>query len=545
MLKRAGLMLAMVALTIALAWTLTHRPGPRASLAAEEAAVAPAVKAPDKPAKVEPAAAEKTVTPPEQQELAKLADAEPLSKVFRLVAQKTRPAVVEVRVRKRVAAPQFPFGDLDGFFRRYRGGEPDEDQPAPAPGPRRRAPAPAPAPRGGDRGDGRERYFMQQGLGSGVIVDAKNGYILTNQHVVGGADEVEVVLHDGRKYATKWVRGDWQSDLAVIKIDGQGLTAAPVGDSDKMEVGDWVLAIGAPEGLTQTVTQGIVSAKGRTTGGRPYENFIQTDAAINQGNSGGPLVNLRGEVIGINAAIVSRTGAYEGIGFAIPSSMASYIMRQLIDGGKVVRGYLGVGIQDVDEELARSFKLPETKGALVTKVVEDSPAAKAGIQEEDFIVAVNGRKLADKDDLRNYVATLDPGKKCDVTLFRKGEKKAVSVTIGAQPAEMTMSPGEKPAEPEAREKFGLEVQTLTPELAKQSGHPEKAEGVLVTGVEQGSDAAEKGLRQGMVIDQVGAKKVATAQQFAAEAGKLEKGQSLRLRVTTRDGSRQYMVISPK
>jgi len=255
-------------------------------------------------------AAEKGSNQAVREELRQLSEREQISRLFRTVAKAVKPAVVEVHVRKREAAPSI---DMDEFLRRFFGEQvpPRDSRPE------------------------RERYRILRGLGSGVIVDAKNGYILTNHHVVAEADEVDVVLADGKKLDAEIVGGDWQTDLAVVKVESDGLIDAPLGDSDKMEVGDWVLAIGSPEKLPQTVTAGIISAKGRKTGGRPYENFLQTDAAINHGNSGGPLVNMRGEVIGINAAIVSRTGVNEGIGLAIPSNMAVDLQRQ---GGPRVPG---------------------------------------------------------------------------------------------------------------------------------------------------------------------------------------------------------------
>ena len=468
----------------------------------------------------EGAGVDKPVAAATSAELEKLAQRETLSKLFRAVARAVKPAVVEVRVKKRVRVPSF---DPEEFFRRFWGQ---------APGPGWEPP--------------RERYFMQRGLGSGVIVDAKHGYILTNYHVVSDADEVEVVLADGRKFQTEWVRTDWQTDLAVLKIKPEKLTAAPLGDSDKMEVGDWVLAIGSPEGLPQTVTAGIISAKGRQTGGRPYENFLQTDAAINKGNSGGPLVNIRGEVIGINTAIVSRTGVNEGIGLAVPANMARHVMEQLIEQGKVVRGFLGVTIQDVDEELARSFNLPHTRGALVTKVVEDSPADKAGLREEDFIVAVGSKPVANKDELRNLIAQIRPGKRVELTVIRKGKEKKLTVKIGHQPADMfARYPGRPARDEESPKRYGLVVSELTPQRLRRYGYPEGTKGVLIEKVDPDSDAAEKGLVPGMVIDQVNGKRVTSTQAFAAAvAAKRKKGRLL-LRVLSPDGGRRYVVISAK
>jgi serine protease Do len=468
------------------------------------------------------------VPPVDRDELIALAKEEKVSKLFKAVAKAVMPAVVEVRVTKRVAMPQM--NGMEDFFRRF-GGAPEEGSPAPKEGsPKDAAP--------------RDRYYTQRGLGSGVIVDSRNGYVLTNFHVAGDADEVQIVLADDRKLTCEWVRSDPQSDLSVLKIKEKvdGLLAAPLGDSDAMDVGDWVLAIGSPEGLPQTVTSGIISAKGRNTGGKGYENFLQTDAAINHGNSGGPLVNMRGEVVGINAAIVSRTGVNEGIGLAIPSNMVKNIMKQLVDTGKVVRGYLGVTIQDVDEKLAQSFGLTTTKGALVTSVQKDSPAAKAGIKEEDFIVAFGKKPIANVNELRNHVADLEPGRQVDFELYRAGKLITVPVTIAPQPSSMS---GVKPApETTGPKKLGLEATNLTPELAKQYGYSKDAPGVIITDVEEDTDAMEQGLKVGMLIDQVGDKKVANVEEFAAAVGAV-KGDSVRLRISTPEGGKRYYIVKTK
>ena len=489
-------------------------------------------------------AAEKGAAAAARDELAALSERDQTSKLFRAVAKAVKPAVVEVRVKKRVQVPRLGGMDMEEFFRRF---QEDENSP-PTPGLPRRAPTPAPGQPPRDRNQPqpeRERYYMQQGLGSGVVVNAKDGYVLTNHHVVGGADEVEIVMHDGRKYDAEWVRSDPQTDLAVVKIKADRLIEAPLGDSDKVEVGDWTMAIGSPEGLPQTVTVGVISAKGRTTGGRAYEDFLQTDAAINKGNSGGPLVNMLGEVIGVNTAIVSRTGVNEGIGLAIPSNMVKNIMTQLIDKGKVTRGFLGVTIQDVTDDLVKSFNLPGSKGALVTKVMEDSPAGKAGIKEEDFITAIDGKKIADVNELRNRVADLPPGKKIEFTIFRDGKEQKVEVTIAPQPADMFGAATGEREEPTATKAFGLEVQTLTPELAEQGGYEKGTEGVLITSVEPDSDAAGKGVTSGMVIDRVGDEKVKSAEEFHAAVKKAEKEASIRLRVLVPQGGRRYVVVKPK
>ena len=470
-------------------------------------------------------AAAKAANTAEREELVKLSGQEQLSKLFRLVAKTVKPAVVEVRVKKRVQVPEL--GLPDDFLRRFFGEESPFETPGPAL-PRTRQPRP--------------RSFMQRGLGSGVIIDAEKGFVLTNYHVVGEADEVEVVLADGRALTAEWVRGDRASDLAVVKVKNDHLISAPLGDSDQVDVGDWVLAIGSPEGLPQTVTAGIISAKGRSTGGRRYEDFLQTDAAINHGNSGGPLVNTQGEVIGINTAIVSQTGVNEGIGLAISSNLAKNVMRQLIDQGKVTRGYLGVGIQDIDDKLAKSFGLPDNKGALVTGLLEDSPAREAGIKEEDFIVAIGGEAVRNVNELRNRVADLKPGDKVEVSFYRGGKKMTVPVKITVQPAEIASAAGG--AEEGAKgTRLGIEVRALTPELAKRFGYKESTKGVIVTDVEQGSDAADEGIQPGVVIDRVGEEKIATSEEFHKAISKAKEGGPVRLRVLHPSGMAQYVVIT--
>jgi len=278
------------------------------------------------------------------------------------------------------------------------------------------------------------RKFQQRGQGSGFII-SKDGYILINNHVVGDADLIKVKLSDGREFKAKVIGTDPQSDVAVIKIDATNLPVLRLGDSDKLEVGEWVIAIGNPFGLSQTVTVGVVSAKGRSRIGiNDYEDFIQTDAAINPGNSGGPLVNIHGEAVGMNTAIFSRSGGYMGIGFAIPINMAKAIKDQLLKKGKVTRGWLGVVIQDIDEELAKSFGLEKTEGVLIAEVSEGSPAEKAGLKQGDIILRLNGKKVDDLGELRNKIALTAPGTKVKLEVLRENKRRTIQVTIGEQPA---------------------------------------------------------------------------------------------------------------
>ena len=460
--------------------------------------------------------------------LAELSRHDSMSPLFRAVAKAVQPAVVVVNVRQKVRLQPGQMPDMDELLKRFFG---DEFGPMPRP----RMPS-APA---------RPREFFAHGLGSGVVVDAEKGYVLTNWHVVRDAENVEVVLADDRKETAEWIRTDPQTDLAIIKIKPEGLLAAPLGDSDDMEVGDWVLAIGAPRGLSKTVTAGIISAKGRVTGRSGYESFLQTDTAINQGNSGGPLVNMRGEVIGVNTAIVSHVGGNEGIGFAIPSNMVKQVMTQLIEKGRVERGFLGVTIQNVDEKLAHSFNLPDSKGALVSGVAPKSPAAKADIRPGDFLVSVGGKKVESVNELRNEVASLAPGKSVPVELYRDGKKITVEVKLEAQPKDMAALTGLPPTKEEtSSSKFGIKVAPLTKDLAARYGLKASAKGVVITGVDPKSDAAEQGLREGLIIRQVGGKDVATVEEFEKAVSSKDAAGGVRLLVADKDGAQRFVFIAP-
>jgi len=461
-----------------------------------------------------------------QAELAELSQKDNLSALFRAVTKAVKPAVVVVRVTKQIEQR-----DPGDFLERFD----DEDFPFPFRIPRRR---------------GRRRhYYRQEGIGSGVIVDAANGYIVTNHHVVGGADEVEIILHNGKKYEAQWVRTDPQTDVAVVKIEPDHLIDAPLGDSDQVEVGDWVLAIGAPHRLPQTVTAGIISAKGRYNVRDPsmYQNLIQTDAAINRGNSGGPLVNMKGQVIGINnmISVSSAFSGNEGIGFAIPSNMVKEIMDQLVGEGKVVRGYLGVYIQDVDPAQAESMGLPEgTKGAVVVTVLEDSPAERAGLKIEDVIVKVNGKTTSNVNDLRNVIASIKPGTKVDVVIYRDGKKMTVQVETGKQPDEMTARWRRQGGERKslAARKLGIDVAELTRDRAQEYGYDDPPEGVIILWVKEGSEAEEKGLREGMVITHVQGDKVESVDDFEEILERVKPRQDVRLRVTDPTGGAKLVFL---
>ena len=379
--------------------------------------------------------------------------------------------------------------------------------------------------------------YEQHGLGTGVIV-SDDGYVLTNHHVVGDADEVTVTLSDNHEFKATIVGSDAKTDVALLKIDAKGLVPAKIGDSDEMQVGQWVVAVGSPFGLPETVTAGIVSAKGRADVGiADYEDFIQTDAAINPGNSGGPLVNLKGEVIGINTAIASRSGGSMGIGFAIPSNMARKVMDSLRKDGHVERGQLGVMIQNLNEDLANSFGYKSTKGALIGDVVSGSPGEKAGLQPGDIVTKYNGKTIDSASQLRNAVAATTPDTPATLKVFRQGKERDVTVTIGKYD-ESFVSTGQESVN---AEKLGMAVQTLTPELAAQLGADEHEQGVVVTEVEPGGLAARLGIRPQNVIVAVGETPVANSNEFRTAMSKVDLSQGIRLQVKA-DGVSRYVFL---
>ncbi len=441
------------------------------------------------------------------------------SRAFSTVVKEVTPAVVHVQVEKEVGARDYTNEFFDNpFFERFFGPEF-----------RRQAPP---------------QQRKQQGQGSGFIISG-DGYILTNNHVVADADTITVTLSDNTKLEAELIGSDPQSDVALIKIDnGKDLPVVPLGDSDALEVGEWVIAIGNPFGLNQTVTVGVVSAKGRSRVGiNEYEDFIQTDAAINPGNSGGPLLNIRGKVVGINSALFSRTGGYMGIGFAIPINMVKAIYEQLREEGKVTRGWLGVAIQDVDESLAQSFGLKQAEGVLVSEVQPDSPAAAAGLRQGDVITELNGVKTTNVIELRNAVALLVPGVKAKLTVIRDGSKKEVEVVIGEQPGDLTGEPQASPGEKEFLENFGLSFQELTPELAEQLGY-EGEKGVLIGGVEPGSVAATAGLQPGQLIQEINRQRVENIEDVQQILQKTPSPERILLRVKTGRYSSYVVLEAP-
>ena len=388
--------------------------------------------------------------------------------------------------------------------------------------------------------DPQRRKRQQQGAGSGFIID-REGHILTNNHVVEKADKITVTLNDNSEVEATLIGTDPKSDVALIKIDvDHDLPVVELGDSAALEVGEWVIAIGNPFGLSQTVTVGVVSATGRSRVGiNEYENFIQTDAVINPGNSGGPLLNIHGQVVGINSALYSRTGGYMGIGFAIPINMAKFINEQLMDNGKVTRGYLGVGIQDVDEALAESFGLEKAGGVLITDVQDDTPASKAGVKSQDVLVKLDGIDLQDTQDLRNRIAQTIPGTTVVLDIVRDGKPVELKVKIGEQPADFGIaaqgSSDQNPLSP-----FGLVVQELTADLAEQLGYKGR-QGLVISEVEPGSAAAEIGLKSGFLIEEVQKVRVTSLEELRQVMEQSGASERVLLRVRVGQNSR-YVVL---
>ena len=386
------------------------------------------------------------------------------------------------------------------------------------------------------------KKWKEQSLGSGVIVSS-DGYIITNNHVIEQADEIRVTLLDKRSFKAKIIGADAKTDVAVVKIDVKNLPTVQWGDSDKLQVGEFVLAIGNPYGLSHTVTMGIISAVGRANVGiADYEDFIQTDAAINPGNSGGPLVNIKGELIGINTAIFSRSGGYQGIGFAVPSNMARLVMDQLEQKGKVTRGWLGVTIQELTPELSQKFGLKTTKGALVGDIAKGSPAEKAGIKRGDIILEFNGKKIKDVGHLRNMVAQSKIGDEVSIFILRGEKEYSFKVVIAELPKEIAEpGPGNTPEDSFAEGLDGLGVMDLTKESARQLGLRKDEKGVVVVRVEPGSAAEEAGIRKGDVIQEIDRKKIEGLDEYNKVVSGIRPGNTVLLFVN-RGGKKFYVTL---
>src|SRR3989344_4730221 len=441
---------------------------------------------------------------------------------FVAVVKAVTPAVVNIattRVVRAQGADASPFMD-DPFFRQFFGEEFFKRFQMP-------------------------RDRRENSLGSGVIVSSDGYIVTTNHHVVAKADEIKVLLNDKREFIGKVVGTDPKTDIAVIKISAKNLPVVPWGDSDKLDVGEYVLAIGNPFGLNQTVTLGIVGAVGRADVGiADYEDFIQTDAAINPGNSGGAMVNARGQLVGINTAIFSRSGGYMGIGFAVPANMTRAVMDNLIKNGKVVRGWLGVSIQDVTPDLAKQFGLKDSRGALVSEIIPDSPAAAAGIQSGDIITMFNGKTVDSTSILRNTVAQTPVGRTVKVELLREKKTVSVAVKITEQPKDVAAADSETvPGDGKNTALAGVEARNLTAEIARQLGLPPGTTGVVIAGVEQGSVAEEAGLQEGDVIMEINRQSVRHIGDFKRLSGKLSKKDSTLLLIN-RQGRKLFLAIQP-
>lgn len=443
--------------------------------------------------------------------------AKALSSAFKNVVKNITPSLVHINPIKKVKVGDNPFDALpeNHPFRHFFG-----NQFRQKPGPRNKG-----------------RSFKQpQGLGTGFIIDT-NGHILTNNHVIAGADEVKVTLSDDRKFDAKVIGLDPRSDLAVIKIDAKNLKALELGDSDDLDIGEWVLAAGNPFGFDNSYTAGIVSGKGRSLmRGTQYEDFIQTDAAINPGNSGGPLVNLDGEVVGINTAIFTRSGGYMGLGFAIPANMAKSVVKSLIEDGKVTRGWLGVAIQNLTDDLAESFDFDEIKGALVGDVTEDSPADAGGLESGDIITQYEGREVADVEKLRNLVAMTKPGKIVKVKVYRDGKFKTLKIKIGELKQEVS-TPKETS---EYAEDIGLKVEDINKENARDFDLSAE-KGVVVTNVDQYGLAAQVGIRPGDIILKVANRKLKSAKHFYKLIRNSDLKKGVRL-VIESDGMKRFVFL---
>jgi serine protease Do len=436
-----------------------------------------------------------------------------MSNALAEVAEAARPAVVNISTTSTITMEESPFGNMfdDPFFRHFFGDQFEHP--------------------------GQKRKYKSSALGSGVIV-SENGYILTNNHVVKGADEIKVILYDKREFKGKIVGTDPRTDLAVVKIDAKDLPVLKFGDSNKLKTGDIVIAIGNPFGLNQTITMGIVSAVGRSNIGlADFEDFIQTDAAINPGNSGGALVNSNAELVGINTAIFSTSGGYMGIGFAIPSDMAKTVMDSIIKHGKVIRGWMGVSIQNLTRELAKSLGIKETEGALISGVEKDSPADKAGFKRGDLVIALNGKQVVDSTSLRNMVASTAPGTKIDVKIVREGKEQTIPMTLGEYKEKKVIKKTEY-----NNVLKGITVQELTASLRDKLNLPDNLNGVVITNIS--SDSPSQGLLQANdVIQEVNRKAIQSAEDYDKTVSKIGENDTVLLLIY-REGGSVYLTIKP-
>jgi serine protease Do len=466
-----------------------------------------------------------------------------LAQGFSEIVKAVNPAVVNIAVtgggegrrEGRRPLPPGPFGAPPGA---PPGEEPPGMEPPGPPG--------APGPPGGP-------HRPEQSAGSGVILDP-NGYIVTNNHVVEGASQITVTLSDRREFSAKVIGADPKTDLAVIKIEAKDLTALKWADYDELQVGDVVLAVGSPFGLSSTVTLGIISALGRgNVGIADYEDFIQTDAAINPGNSGGALVNMQGKLIGINTAIFSRTGGSEGIGFAIPSSIALDIVESLTKTGKVVRGWMGVAIQEITPALAKSFKLPEQrKGVLISDVNENGPSHAAGMKRGDVVVAFNGKEVQSVSQLRNLVARTTVGKEADIKILRDGKEQSLKIKVAERPSDEILAKREPAApsgptetvKPPDNVLAALRVQTLDAAMMSQLNLPAKTTGVVVSPVESGSPAESAGLQRGDVIQEINHEVVKSLEDYQKASAKVKKDEMVVL-LLSRQGNNLFVAVNPK
>jgi len=436
-----------------------------------------------------------------------------LSEALAEVAEAARPAVVNISTTSTTAREENTFGNMfnDPFFRRFFGDQFDHQ--------------------------GHKRKFKSSALGSGVIVTA-DGTILTNNHVVKDADEIKVVLYDKREFKGKVVGVDPRTDLAVIRIKANDLPTIKMGDSGRLKTGDVVVAIGNPFGLSQTITMGIVSAVGRSNVGiADFEDFIQTDAAINPGNSGGALVNTNGELVGINTAIFSTSGGYMGIGFAIPFDMAKSVMDSIVKNGKVVRGWMGVSIQNLTPELAESLGFKETEGALISGVESGSPADKAGFKRGDLVIALNNRKVTDSTALRNMVSSTAPGTKAEVKIIREGKERVLSITLGEFKDKAAVNKADFD-----NVLKDVVVQDLTQSLRDRLRLPENVIGVVIAAVNADSPARGR-LQTNDVIQEVGKEPVQSVQDYDRAVSKIGEKEAVLLLIY-RDGGSLYITIKP-